>query len=130
MRRTGLAVLVVNMTLAMTPAFAGPGNFPQCCACRIGDAESPGPAFFCGQALNNNDVMSFVNRCSDVDGHPTCLVSGGADCSAFFAELGTSCGPFAPAPLLGPSVLASLALGLAGLGAWAVRKRSATRHPH
>src|SRR5262245_47338767 len=127
MRWTGLAVLVV--TLATTSAFAGPGDFPQCCACRIVQWES-GPAYVFVQALNNDDLMSFGNQCSDVQGHPTCLVSGNPDCSAFYAELGTTCGPVAPVPLLGPSVLAGLALALAGLGAWAVRNRSATRHPH
>jgi hypothetical protein len=117
----------------MTPAFAGPPPFPLCCACLVnGLPPAPGPAFFCEEILSSEGpVNQFEAQCNAVGGGTTCVrKQDGTDCKAQFAGDEIICHrPSAPAPVLGASVLTGLALALAGLGAWAVRNRSTTRHP-
>src|SRR5262245_44696077 len=132
MRTTGLAILVASATLTMTPAFAGEPPFELCCACLVEPRPpAPIPAFFCEEILSTEqNVNRFVGECSAAGGGPICVRKGDADCRAQFADDEIICpSQAAGAPVLDTSVLAGLALALAGLGAWAVRNRSGGRHP-
>jgi hypothetical protein len=137
MKVSALTILFLGTVLFATSASAG-GFITQCCACRpVGPPFLP--ALFCAEAPTEADSLEFENQCSDLSGTTTCVKivpgaqsEGGADgdnvdCTAVLRNVaGVTCpGPnAAPAPVLGTGLLAGLALALAGLGAWTMRRRS------
>ena len=139
MKVSALTILFFGTVLAATSASAGGVFNTQCCACRpVGPPTLP--ALFCAEILTAPEEMEFSNQCSDVSGTTSCVqivpaaqsgVSDNIDCSAVLRNiLGVTCpgSGNAPAPLLGTGALVGLALALAGLGLWMVRrgKRSLT----
>ena len=139
MKAMQVAIMLLGTVLAATSSAAPPVS-EQCCACVIHFGnEGPiatVPALFCAAVLGEDQRVDFEQRCSDQGGGTTCvstdpglLLQDNVDCSALLLEVDQiACpGEGAPVPLLGTGVLGALALGLAGLGAWAVRRRSAAR---
>lgn len=132
MKVSALTIMLSGILLAAATASAGQ-PFLECCACQ---AEGPPsiPALFCAEVLSEEEELSFENRCSDVSGNTTCvpivpgaqsLVEDDVNCSVLLSIQGINCpgSASAPVPLLGPGVLVGLAVALAGLGAWVVRRR-------
>ena len=142
MRMSALTILFLGTVLAATPASGGPFN-RQCCACLV-DGPPGLPALFCSELITEPvEKIEFENQCSDVSGITSCLefvpgaqslTSDDVDCAAVLRNLpeGSIICPGsgnAPVPLLGTGVLAGLAIALAGLGVWMVRRHGVRRAP-
>jgi hypothetical protein len=138
MKNVALTLLFLGTALAATPASGGAPVNRQCCACLV-DGPPNLPALFCSDLITElSERIEFENQCSDVSGITSCLEivpssqsltsEDDVNCAALLGNLpegGIVCpgSGSAPVPVLGTAMLAGLAIALAGLGAWMVRRR-------
>ena len=125
----GCGLLAVTMA---GPVSAGPAPAePDCCACFIPDHDSAVPAFFCTSPSSVPEMVAAENRCGDIPGaellctekRDVNLAPATEGCVSDLMEMQIIC-PSERAPALGNMALASLAVLLATLGAWVVRRRA------
>jgi hypothetical protein len=122
MRHVGMALLLL-IGLAALPAYAGPPF--GCCYCTnmvVGDN-----ALLCAALPSGGPIDGFTAECQAINGLVICIAATSPDsCPAAFLEAGITCPPSRPAPVLGATATAVLAVLLAGVGgiALALRRRA------